>query len=81
MARLMHDHRLRSRVVRKYQTITPCTHSPQENVLNQTFTAERPHVVWMKIFRTSPPRKDGSLEQDSRTCTPEKLWDERWIGA
>ncbi|POB09413.1 hypothetical protein [Sulfobacillus sp. hq2] len=49
VAWLMHDHRLRSRVTRKYKATTNSRHTlpVHENVLNQTFTADRPHAVWM----------------------------------
>ncbi|WP_051005438.1 hypothetical protein [Sulfobacillus thermosulfidooxidans] len=52
----MHDHQLRSRVTRKYQAITnSCYTWPvPENVLNQTFTADRPHAVWMADIPNIP---------------------------
>ncbi|AEJ40349.1 hypothetical protein TPY_2181 [Sulfobacillus acidophilus TPY] len=49
VARLMHDHRLRSRVVRQYKATTHSRHAfpVHENGLNQAFTTDRPHAVWM----------------------------------
>lgn len=49
VARLMQAAGLRSRVVKKYKATTNSrhTHPVAENRLNQQFTAERPHQVWM----------------------------------
>ncbi|WP_274532452.1 IS3 family transposase [Sulfobacillus thermosulfidooxidans] len=62
VARLMHDHRLRSRVTRKYKATTNSRHTlpVHENVLNQTFTADRPHAVWMADI-TYIPTEEGWL--------------------
>ncbi|WP_081700402.1 IS3 family transposase [Sulfobacillus thermosulfidooxidans] len=47
----MHDHRLWSRVTRKYQATTNSRHPVpvHENMLNQTSAADRPHAVWRPI--------------------------------
>jgi len=45
----MHENGLRSRTVRKYKATTNSKHNypVHDNVLNQTFQAERPNQVWM----------------------------------
>ena len=49
VAKIMRDHQLRSRTVRKYKATTNSNHDDpvQENVLDQTFVAERPNQVYM----------------------------------
>ena len=49
VAQLMRQAGLRSRVVKKYKATTNARHRHPvaENHLNQQFTAERPHEVWM----------------------------------
>ncbi|MCI0184677.1 hypothetical protein MM817_02974 [Acidibacillus sp. S0AB] len=49
VARIMRENGLKSRTVRKYKATTNSKHNQpvDDNVLNQTFTAERPNQVWM----------------------------------
>lgn len=49
VAGIMRENRLRSRTVRKYKATTNSKHNHpvHDNVLNQTFHAERPNEVWM----------------------------------
>jgi putative transposase len=49
VARIMRESGLRSRTVRKYKATTNSKHNNpvDENILNQTFTAERPNQIWM----------------------------------
>jgi putative transposase len=49
VAGIMRENGLRSRTVRKYKATTNSKHNHpvHENVLNQTFRAERPNQVWM----------------------------------
>ena len=49
VANIMRENGLRSRTVRKYKATTYSNHDypVQENVLNQTFVAERPNEVYM----------------------------------
>lgn len=49
VAKIMRDNQLRSRTVRKYKATTYSNHDypVQENVLNQTFVAQRPNQVYM----------------------------------
>ncbi|WP_081503134.1 IS3 family transposase [Sulfobacillus thermosulfidooxidans] len=68
VARLMHDHRLRSRVTRKYKATTNSRHTlpVHENVLNQTFTADRPHAVWMADITYSTPSERQSPREETQ---------------
>ena len=49
VANIMRENELRSRTVRNYKATTYSNHNDpvQENVLNQTFVAERPNQVYM----------------------------------
>jgi putative transposase len=49
VARIMRENGLKSRTVRKYKATTNSKHNHpvHDNVLNQTFKAERPNQVWM----------------------------------
>ena len=49
VAAMMRENQLRSRTVRKYKATTNSNHNHpvQENILNQTFVAERPGQVYM----------------------------------
>ena len=49
VAGIMRENKLRSRTVRKYKATTNSKHNHpvHDNVLNQTFQAERPNEVWM----------------------------------
>ena len=49
VANIMREHQLRSRTVRKYKATTNSNHDDpvQENVLDQTFVAERPNQVYI----------------------------------
>lgn len=49
VASIMRENKLRSRTVRKYKATTNSKHNHpvHDNVLNQTFQAERPNEVWM----------------------------------
>ncbi len=49
VAKIMRENELRSRTVRKYKATTYSNHNypVQENVLNQTFVAQRPNQVYM----------------------------------
>lgn len=49
VAQIMRENGLKSRTVRKYKATTNSKHNHpvHDNVLNQTFTAQRPNQVWM----------------------------------
>ncbi len=49
VAQIMRESGLKSRTVRKYKATTNSKHNypVHDNVLNQTFTAQRPNQVWM----------------------------------
>ncbi len=49
VARIMRESGLKSRTVRKYKATTNSKHNQpvDDNILNQTFKAERPNQVWM----------------------------------
>lgn len=56
VAKIMRENGLRSRTVRKYKATTYSNHDypVQENVLNQTFVAERPNQVFMSDITYIP---------------------------
>ena len=60
VANIMRENELRSRTVRNYKATTYSNHNDpvQENVLNQTFVAERPNQVYMSDI-TYMPTDDG----------------------
>lgn len=62
VAKIMRENQLRSRTVRKYKATTYSNHDypVQENVLNQTFVAERPNQVYMADI-TYIPTDEGWL--------------------
>lgn len=62
VAKIMRENGLRSRTVRKYKATTYSNHNypVQENVLNQTFVAERPNQVYMADI-TYIPTDEGWL--------------------
>ncbi len=62
VARLMQQHDLRSRVVRRYKVTTNSRHPfpVADNVLAQQFVATRPHAVWMADI-TYIPTAEGWL--------------------
>lgn len=62
VATIMRENGLRSRTVRKYKATTYSNHDypVQENVLNQTFVAERPNQVYMSDI-TYVPTDEGWL--------------------
>ena len=62
VATIMRENGLRSRTVRKYKATTYSNHGypVQENVLNQTFVAERPNQVYMSDI-TYVPTDEGWL--------------------
>ncbi|WP_157067252.1 IS3 family transposase, partial [Alicyclobacillus shizuokensis] len=62
VARIMREQGLKSRTVRKYKATTNSKHNypVHENVLNQTFVAQRPGQVWMADI-TYVPTAEGWL--------------------
>ncbi|MCL6625068.1 MAG: IS3 family transposase [Alicyclobacillus shizuokensis] len=62
VARIMREHGLRSRVVRKYKATTDSNHAypVHDNRLNQSFEAERPNQIWMADI-TYVPTEEGWL--------------------
>ena len=56
VAKIMREYGLRSRTIRKYKATTYSNHNypVQENVLNQTFVAERPNQVYMSDITYIP---------------------------
>ncbi|PWI54698.1 IS3 family transposase [Sulfoacidibacillus thermotolerans] len=57
VAGIMRENGLKSRTVRKYKATTNSKHNHpvHDNVLNQTFQAERPNQVWMSDITYGTP--------------------------
>lgn len=77
----MRESGLKSRTVRKYKATTNSNHNHpvHENVLNQTFKAERPNQVLMSDIPMCGPMRDGFTLPVSWICLRARLSDGKLI--